>query len=258
MADGQRGKGMNLSRHAQDWEDLGHLDPCWAILISDKGKFGGWGIDQFFHSGEETIASLMKEAEEFGFPVERERALDFGCGVGRLTRALANYFERCWGLDISRSMLAKARDLNAHIKNCEFVLNQADHLRIFPAGFFDLVYSALVLQHLPNKTLVFGYISEFSRVLKQNGLLVFQLPCYIPLRHRLQPRRRIYSALRTLGFNSKFLYERLNLYPIIMTALPEREVLSSLKEISATVLDVRADSCCGEFIQSRTYYLTKK
>ena len=42
----------------------------------------------------------------------RDRALDFGCGVGRLTRALGTRFESALGVDISAGMIEQARRLN--------------------------------------------------------------------------------------------------------------------------------------------------
>ena len=65
-------------------------------------------------------------------------ALDFGCGVGRLTRALAGSFEKSCGVDILEAMVTKARELNGQIGNCSFVVNNSTDLRVFPNETFDL------------------------------------------------------------------------------------------------------------------------
>lgn len=247
---------MSLNKHKQDWEELGKLDPLWAVITAKKGKYGNWDLDEFFQTGEEEIAMLMENTERLGYPKERGSALDFGCGVGRLTRPLAGYFTECCGIDISESMIAKAEDLNALIPNCKFLSNQDEHLKIFPDNSFDLIYTRLVLQHVPKICTIKSYIAEFMRILKPGGLLAFQLPSRIPFKKRIQPRRRLYSFLRTLGFNSNFLYNRLGLCPIKMKCIPEKEVLAFLNSLGGKVLEVYKDTSAGKAIESRMYYVT--
>lgn len=38
---------MSLSRHARDWEDLGTVDPLWAILSFPEDRFGKWDARAF-------------------------------------------------------------------------------------------------------------------------------------------------------------------------------------------------------------------
>ena len=71
----------SLRRHQRDWEDLGDLDPCWAILAYPERRFGRWDLDEFFRSGEVEIGRLTADMQRLGYPVNRQRALDFGCGV---------------------------------------------------------------------------------------------------------------------------------------------------------------------------------
>jgi ubiquinone/menaquinone biosynthesis C-methylase UbiE len=96
----------------------------------------------------------MGSAARLGYPSGREAALDFGCGVGRLTRALAKDFRRCYGVDISESMIAKARELNQSLPGCEFVLNTQGDLALFPDNHFDMIYTCRVLQHLPSRATI--------------------------------------------------------------------------------------------------------
>ncbi len=247
----------SLARHRQAWEDLGVLDPYWAILAHPTRRFWRWDVETFFRTGEEEIDRIMEASRRFGHPQEQESALDFGCGVGRLTRAMAKHFRRCYGMDISESMIRRAGELNQSIRNCEFIVNAEGHLGMFPDDHFDMVCTLLVLQHLPSRYAVRTYISEFVRIVKPDGLIVFQLPRYVPLRRRLQPRRRLYGWLRALGFDRGFLYNRLGLYPLRMNFIPERDVLALLRSVGAKVLDVRADPNPSASIESNTYYVTK-
>ena len=200
----------------------------------------------------------MEAASAFDLPARREQALDFGCGVGRLTRALSHYFRECYGVDIAESMIDKARELNASVPGCHFILNERQDLRIFPDNRFDMIYTNVVLMHMPTKAMIKSYIAEFVRILRVDGLLAFQLPSYIPMLHRIQPRRRAYAMLRSVGFGERFLYERLGLFPIRMTYIPQAEVIALLQSHGATVLEARADRHAGSPNQSRTYYVTKR
>ena len=218
---------MQLERYKQGWEDIGKLDPLWAVLTEPSGQYGRWDQEAFFRTGAEEIGRVMEEAAKLGYPRQRGVALDFGCGVGRLTRALAGSFEKSCGVDISEAMVTKARELNGQIGNCSFVVNNSADLRVFPNETFDLIYSARVLQHLPSQKVIEQYVSEFARVLKSGGLLVFQIPTSISLRWRLQPRRRVYSLLRGLGVGKEFLYHKLGVFPMKMTHFPQHGIEKS-------------------------------
>src|SRR5436853_440938 len=160
-------------------------------------------------------------SESLGRPENFGKALDFGCGAGRLTRALSPRFVECVGLDISENMLEIARRLNADRENCCFQLNTRGDLSCFADGEFDLVVSDIVLQHMPSTNLIKSYISEFLRVLHPGGLAIFQLPSHIGLLRRMQWRRRLYRAMRSVGVSEHLLYERLGLVPMAMRSLPE-------------------------------------
>src|SRR5690348_1397015 len=114
---------VKLSRSKQCWEDMAQLDPCWAILSDPAKKFGKWNLDAFYLTGEQEILKLMDSVRDLGYPRVMDSALDFGCGLGRLTRALSNYFSRCVGVDISEEMIRRAKDLNASNPRCEFLAN---------------------------------------------------------------------------------------------------------------------------------------
>ncbi len=246
---------MSLNKSKKDWEDMGDLDPYWAILTEPGTKYGNWDLEKFFETGTYEISCLTSAAERLGLPKEHEWALDFGCGVGRLTRALAPHFQNVVGIDISESMLRRAVALNPHT-NCQFVLTDSDSLP-FPSGRFDLIYTALVLQHVPSQESIRRYIAEFVRLLKTGGLLVMQVPNHVPLRRRLQARPRIYALLRSAGFSEQLLYRKLGLHPIPMNFLPESDVVSIIECGGGTALQIVADQRAGPHIPGRTYYASK-
>jgi SAM-dependent methyltransferase len=227
-----------LSRHQAHWEALGTIDPLYAILSAEEAKHGGWDEVAFFAAGEEDVRRLMETCDRIGLPRKRATAFELGCGVGRLTRALSSRFAHCTGVDISAAMIAQARRRNADRTNCEWFVNTAPDLRAFADGAFDLVLSHLVLQHLPTRAAIAGYLAEMARILAPGGLLVAQVPASMPLRQRLQPRRRVYGALRRVRIPDRLLYERLGLNPIRMNWIPRRDAERALVAAGARVVDI--------------------
>jgi SAM-dependent methyltransferase len=243
-----------LAKHRQDWEELAAVDPLWAILASAEARGGGWNIDEFFSTGESEIAQVLETAERLGLPEQHDCALDFGCGVGRLTRALAGRFREAVGVDIAEEMVRLARELNED-RNCRFELNARSDLTAFEDDSFDFVYSSLVLQHLPQRELIKGYLGEFLRVLRPGGLAVFQTLAQLPAPLRLQPRRRAYALLRRLGLPHQLLLSRLRLVPTRLTAIPEEAVRRTVEGGGGVVVQVEEHPKRTDGIRSLRYYV---
>jgi ubiquinone/menaquinone biosynthesis C-methylase UbiE len=146
-----------------------------AILTHADRKGSRWDVREFFETGVWEIGKSMEQVEALHPLLKKRRALDFGCGVGRLTQPLAQHFEQVYGVDISASMIQQAKDYNQHGNRCQYVANQTSDLRIFPNEHFDFIYSNITLQHMPPRYSR-RYISEFMRVLAPGGGLLFQIP----------------------------------------------------------------------------------
>jgi SAM-dependent methyltransferase len=161
----------DLQRH---WDAFGNTDPMWSVLTSPDKKHGRWDKDEFFRVGQEEIAHVLALLEAKGIEVPRGRALDFGCGVGRLSQALADHFDEVDGVDIAPSMIRLAEEYNRHGDRCRYHLNEGDDLRAFPDGTFDFIYSAHVLQHMEPRY-AHKYVEEFVRVLASGGVAFFEI-----------------------------------------------------------------------------------
>jgi SAM-dependent methyltransferase len=167
--------GVTLDRLEQNWQALGEQDPLWAILSAPEKRGGGWELEEFLASGTSEITDVLRLLEDQRISVERDRALDFGCGVGRLTQALAAEFHSCDGVDLAASMVNRARELSRGSDRIHFHHNEAEDLGLFESVSFDFVLSLYVLQHM-RPQLMRGYLREFVRVLRPNGIAYFNVP----------------------------------------------------------------------------------
>jgi SAM-dependent methyltransferase len=184
---------MNLPELARNWNELGQRDAMWSILTLPGTRGNRWNRAAFFRTGDEEVDRLLRHLGGLGVPPRTGRALDFGCGIGRITQALARRFDRVDGVDIAPSMVAEARRLSRHSPGCVYYVNDRPDLAIFPDRSFDLVYSVYVLQHMEPRYSR-RYVEEFLRLLPPGGLAVFQLPT--------APRRGQSAPMQAEAFRS--------------------------------------------------------
>jgi ubiquinone/menaquinone biosynthesis C-methylase UbiE len=246
---------MSLHANKRQWEDLGQLDPFWGM--TGTNRFGRWDVAAFLQTGHEQVTSLLQQITPFARPKQYSTVLDFGCGVGRLAPAFRAHFEHCIGIDIAESLIAKARQLHTNLSMAHFVVSASTMLPI-ASNSCDLVYAWGVLQHVPDQTSALCYVADFVRVLRPEGLLVFTTLDSIHPLYRLQPRRRAYALLRTVGVPPAILYRRLKLYPHEVHPLPGERVTACLKAAGARIIDIRDESLSGAPHRWRTYYVTKE
>lgn len=237
-----------------DWNALGRGTPLGAILTGESGALQPWDSDIFFATGRADAARFLAELARVAPGVTRGRALDFGCGVGRITRSLAPHFDAIVGVDAAASMIAQARDLNREYGNCSFALNTRPDLAMFDSGSFDVVYCRLVLQHVPRRR-ARAYIGEFVRVLAPGGVAMFQLPEHVPseltcfvnapvqggsLKRRVP--RFVVRAYRCVKYAYLFLTSAPRMR---MFGMPHREVTALLERAGGEVLQAVADDSHG-------------
>jgi SAM-dependent methyltransferase len=162
-----------IQSYAASWESNAAADSFYSIL-TDSAKRGRWDTEEFLATGEEEISRVFAFMEHAGITLSsNERFLDFGCGVGRLSKALMSRFRSGIGVDISSRMIEQARKLNTDCPALEFIVNQKLDLKELPK--VDFVYSHIVLQHMPNEHQE-AFIKEFLRLLTPGGVAAFQIP----------------------------------------------------------------------------------
>jgi len=226
---------MNFNKSAENWESLAQTDPLWAICTDPDKKGNRWDADDFFSTGVHELEIVFKYLfEKHYLPEHREKALDFGCGAGRLTRALTNYFSEVVGVDVSATMIQKALQYNQEFSDrISFIHNPYSDLKTFKSDQFSFIYTTIVLQHIPPDNAK-SYISEFLRLLKPGGVLVFQIPTAdqrkLSLLKKLRSFLKIKARLSKLGI--------IKSYHMDMYYIEDKEIISLLSAPFIELLDI--------------------
>jgi SAM-dependent methyltransferase len=161
MADSEVSAKMRDDWNARAREDAGYY-VAFGRRDSDDAAF--------FATATEVINGL--EWELGRVPIEKRgdwRALEIGCGPGRLMRPMSRHFVEIHGVDVSDEMVALAKAKLAGIPNAHPHTTDGASLRQFEDEYFNFVYSYAVFQHIPSRDVVFEYLRETHRVLKNGG-----------------------------------------------------------------------------------------
>jgi SAM-dependent methyltransferase len=168
---------MLITATDRDWERFGRTDPYFGVLVENKYRTANLQSrirDEFFRTGEEHISLVIERIRrKFEHCGPFRRALDFGCGVGRLTIPLAKWAEEVVGTDVSPSMLAEARANCRRRNQSNVTLVQSDDRLSRLTGTFDLIHSHIVFQHIPRRRGMRILASLLAR-LEEEGIGVLQ------------------------------------------------------------------------------------
>ena len=242
---------MNLADLQKNWQTFGKTDPFWAILSHDDNKSGKWQVEEFFETGRKEIAAVLSYAASLPVSPGQARALDFGCGAGRLTQALAPHFEEVVGIDIAPSVIELADRYNQFGSKCRYLVNGTDNLAMLSSDSMDFIYSNIVLQHMQPQYSR-QYIQEFCRVLAPGGLLIFQIPSEPAalLQHRHRIKRLIPPGLLRLirSTQGKAVME--------MYAIQRQDVIDLVEGHGGRVVDIQPDGSAPGWVGFR-YCITK-
>jgi len=159
-------------RMREDWNARARSDAKYFVAFGRRNQ----DEEEFFASGRDLALGLTRQFLRLpAGPVPRcRRALEIGCGLGRLMRPLAVHVGEIHGLDVSDEMVRGARERLRDIPNAHVRLGSGGDLAGFADQSFDLVYSYAVFQHIPSLAVIFRYLSEACRVLAPGGVFWFQ------------------------------------------------------------------------------------
>jgi SAM-dependent methyltransferase len=247
----QRALPKHLDRVRREWTALGKKDPFWAVLTRPEMSGGRWDPAAFFETGVLEIERAIQAAQRIS-PIRFGTAVDFGCGVGRLSQALAARFERVIGIDVAESMIQEATRLNRFPDRCGYMHNVAADLAALPDASVDFVYSSITLQHMA-PSLARLYIREFFRAARPCGFVIFQLPS----RPRPLVRHWVKSALPIAFTNLLWRLRTGSPEAIEAHFIPETEVRGLVERCGGSAAHVESNQEGPSGWENRTYFCVR-
>ena len=159
------------SRMRDDWNARAREDAGYYVAFGRREQEDA----EFFATATEVINGLEWELRRVPLAQRGNwRALEIGCGPGRLMRPMSRHFVEIEGVDVSDEMIALAREKLGDVPNAHPHATDGASLALFGDESFDFVYSYAVFQHIPSREVILEYLRETHRVLRTGGLVRFQ------------------------------------------------------------------------------------
>jgi SAM-dependent methyltransferase len=159
-----------LDRMRQDWNERAREDLHYYVAFGGREQ----GDAEFLASAADVVRGLRGEIQHLR-PATGLKALEIGCGPGRLMAPLSTEFAEIHGTDVSDEMIRLAAERLRHIPHAHVHHSAKSDLSLFADESFDFVYSYAVFQHIPSREIVLRYLEEVRRVLKPGGILRCQI-----------------------------------------------------------------------------------
>ncbi len=160
-----------------EWKKWGEVDPLYAVATwegKERGSAGAWTDEEFYNLGHVDWKNFVAQWRQYG--VSFGRAVEIGCGAGRITRQLADSFGTVTAIDVSEHQIAYAK---AHISATNINFKVTDGLTIPVADAeTDAVFSVHVFQHFESHEDALKVFAEVHRTLKPGGTMMIHLPIY--------------------------------------------------------------------------------
>jgi ubiquinone/menaquinone biosynthesis C-methylase UbiE len=157
----------------RDWNDRAREDANFYVAFGRRDQ----DDEEFFASAADVVRGLEFDLRRLPAGANRRawRALEIGCGPGRLMRPMSRNFGEIHGVDVSDEMIRRAAANLRGIPHAHVHHTSGADLAPFADQSFDFVYSYAVFQHIPSREVVMQYLAEAVRVLKPGGLIRAQL-----------------------------------------------------------------------------------
>ncbi|MEG4330943.1 class I SAM-dependent methyltransferase [Microcoleus sp. AT9_A2] len=223
-----------LFKHIQDtWSYLGETEPHWSVITSEQFLQSQINTTKelFYDSGRANVVQLLKTLDRNGLDRSAFKScLEYGCGLGRVTRWLSEKFETVFGYDISRAHLQSAEHYleNQGISNINLRhVREVKDIENLPK--VDVIYSAIVLQHNP-PPIISLIVKEMITALNPGGVAYFQVPTY------------------RMGYNfslEKYLHDEATRREMEMHVLPQGTIFDIVRKEGGNIVEVLEDNWTG-------------
>jgi len=142
-------------------------------FVDNQLRYRDPDIERFWAGGQEAFDRMLDLLDVRIAP--DEVIVEIGCGVGRITRCLAERGGHVRAMDVSEAMLEQARSLNPELENVEWILGDGRSLSPIETASADVCHSFVVFQHIPDPEITLAYVREMGRVLRAGGIAFFQV-----------------------------------------------------------------------------------
>jgi ubiquinone/menaquinone biosynthesis C-methylase UbiE len=156
-----------------DWDDRARENAKWYINTVKKDQ----SDDEFDSTGRPEVQNfvladpvLTKDRD-----LKQLRLLEIGCGIGRMTKHLAEAFGEVHATDVSAEMIAQARERMRDYPNVFLYETSGVDFAALPENYFDMIFSVYVFQHVPDVSVIHSNIRDACRTLKPGGVFKFQV-----------------------------------------------------------------------------------
>lgn len=235
---------------SQVWRGLGETNALWSVITDDSLRadrnLTPAQVNAFYKGGRGDIDYIRAFVRRAGHQMsDFAVAVEYGCGVGRVTHWLAKEFAHIHAYDISTSHLDAARGYldRKGIGNVTFHLVEKRN-DLASLTDFDFFVSMIVLQHNP-PPVIMDILERAFRGLNVNGLAVFQVPTY----HR------------EYQFDQESYWAKVaQRQEMEMHFVPQRAILTLADRCGMVPLEVRNDHLIGMHADaiSSTFVLRKR
>jgi SAM-dependent methyltransferase len=155
-------------RMRADWNERARLDAHFFVAFGGRDQTE----EEFLATAADVLRSVEGELKRLPVKANRRawRALEIGCGPGRLMKPLSRHFGEIHGVDVSDEMIRLARERLSDIPHAHFHVTDGATLPQFADESFEFIFSYAVFQHIPSRELVLSYMREIRRLLKPGGV----------------------------------------------------------------------------------------
>ncbi|MBZ5612287.1 MAG: class I SAM-dependent methyltransferase [Acidobacteriia bacterium] len=153
-------------RMRSDWNQRAREDANYYVAFGGRDQ----DEDAFLATAADVLRLIERELKRLPQNGATWRALEIGCGPGRLMKPLSRHFAEIHGVDVSDEMIRLARERLRDIPHARVQAVESARLAQFAAESFDFIYSYAVFQHIPSRNVVLEYMRETRRLLKPGGV----------------------------------------------------------------------------------------
>ena len=219
-----------IAKVKAEWSELGLTRPHHSVITQERFRPENidQSLDEFWESGRKDAARVIATLKKYGFESAGRTLVEYGCGVGRVTWALAAGFAQVFAYDISANHLAIAAERLRALNISGVTLLQCADSLLSDLKPCDAFYSHIVFQHNP-PPLINVLIRKALSALKSHGIAIFQVPTYC----------------RGYRFHAPEWLEDATLR-MEMHCIPQQRVFEIIAASGCVPLSVREDRHCGD------------